>query len=183
MPAIHAILSTFDADLESFSSILDNQRPAFPLLDEKTGEITTIEKDTPDHILLIGRLTNGALISYTLRGGKVNPDVPSTWTIYGEKGEIAMTGQMMAMISIGTEKMTLSVHDFGKETAEKISVDYGEYAGLHLAGRNVARVYDAYADGQWVPDWEHATKIHALVTEVFGREEDGSQYVPAKYTQ
>ena len=76
----------------------------------------------------------------------------------------------------------IAVHDFATDKVEKIGLEDGEYADLAQSGKNIARLYDAYADGKWVPDWDWAVKRHALLDEMFEREENGTQDVSAKYT-
>ena len=182
--ALDSVLFALGAELSSFNSLIGNQRPEVVVYDSATKKnVETFTKDTPDQIIIDGYLSNGALVSYHLRGGSIFPGFPAlVWRVYGETGEVLLTAQSNAMIMIGSDDITISVHNFKNEEAQKISIDEGEYKALSVPGRNVARLYDAYAEGGPVPDWEWAKKRHALVQEIFVREENGSQVTPAEYT-
>jgi len=141
-------------------------------MDPKTKEITSTEpKDTPDHILLQGRLSSGATISYSLRGGDAFPGQPTVvWEIYGEKGEIRITNPA-STIDIVHAGIDIQLHVFG-EDAEKVDIPEDELSSVPHPAQNVGRIYDAYAKGReggegGYPNWDKGFKMHELMEEMF----------------
>lgn len=166
-------------EIETFQSILGNQRPSVDMIDPDQGgkHVKTVQKDTPDQILFQGRFASGALISYHLRGG--NPfagDKGLVWSIYGEKGEIKVTCPMcmMDIVHAGVE-MKLQV--FGKDDVETLELPEDDFSDLPHPAQNVGRIYAAYADGHkggdsGFPDWQVGMKRHRLM-EAMWKQSDG----------
>lgn len=184
--------------LSEFSSILAIKRPTVNLRDKlssyKPGPgdppakiVGTVERDTADQILIQGRLSSGALLSYHLRGG---PEIPGTspgvWSIYGSTGEIRVNAASN-FLHIGGPGQTIQVHDQKTKEVETISLEPGDewdQKELPWPGRNVARLYEAFAEEgreHEYADWEEAVVRHRLVDELFRRHEKGSGLLPAQY--
>lgn len=169
-PAINYICAAL-GEVDTFHSILGNQRPSVNLTDDSGKVVDTTQKDTPDQIMFTGRLTNGTLLSYHLRGGAPFPNQPGVvWSIYGEKGEIRITNPM-ALLDIVPAGIKIEMQVFGQEGVQELKVGEDEMAGLEHPCQNVGRIYEAFARGEvgtW-PDWRLALKRHELMEEMWRR--------------
>ena len=126
------------------------------------------EKDTPDQILLQGRLERhpSAVFSFHLRAGDRFIGEPgSTWRIYGTKGELAVefasAGPQMAKAT------SIRFSNAAKGEVEEIVADEGgeEWTGLPTQAQNIGRLYEAYATGKPYADFDLAVKRHELLDE------------------
>jgi len=137
-------------------------------------KVETVHKDTPDQILLQGRLESGALISYHLRGGAPFPGQEGvTWLIYGEKGEIRITSPH-APVDIMHKGISIKLHEFGQKEAQDLELPKDDMSELEHPGQNVGQIYEAYARGQeggegGYPNWEMGMKRHELIEEMWKR--------------
>lgn len=162
--------------MSTFHSILGNQRPKVDLVDDKDNVVETVEKDTPDQVMFAGRLENGTLLSYHLRGGAPFADQPGViWTIYGEKGEIKITNPM-SLLDIVPAGINIQLQVFGKEGVEELKVPEDDMTSLKHPSQNVGRIYEAFAKGEvgTYPDWKLAMKRHELMEEMW-RRSDGER--------
>lgn len=126
------------------------------------------EKDTPDQILMQGRLDRDppAVLSFHLRAGdKFTGGPGSVWKIYGTKGELAVEFASAAPHIGPATSFRLSNSETGK--VEDIQVDEGgeEWTKLPTQGQNIGRLYERYVDGGGYGDWELALKRHELLDE------------------
>ncbi|EON69207.1 hypothetical protein W97_08466 [Coniosporium apollinis CBS 100218] len=171
-------------ELKSYSSIYGNQRPKVQLIDKGTGKIVeTFTKDAPDQVLVQGHLESGALLSFHLRGGKPFAGEPSIlWRVYGEKGEIQVTGSS-AMLNIGAPDTTVKIHNFESGDVETLEVGKDDFSSLPQPAQNIARCYEAFADGEKenIVDFKAAALRHALIEEMDERERSGHQDSKATY--
>jgi predicted dehydrogenase len=135
-----------------------------------------VPRTAPDQVLLHGTFGSGAVLSYHLRGGPAFAKSDSAgllWRIYGDKGEIQITGpNSYLQIADGNVKMELFNHE--NEKVEEISVETDEFSKeeVSLYGKNIARLYEAFADGkkgeeEGVLDWQDALERHQFVDEVY----------------
>jgi predicted dehydrogenase len=102
-----------------------------------------------------------------LRGGTPFPGTAALdWRIYGSKGEIRMTSQQM-LINLGSPAVDLSIYDFESGKVEKVDLGNDEWSHWPLVARNVARLYEAIADGDRsvVCDFDGATRRHQFIEE------------------
>ncbi|RDW71653.1 hypothetical protein BP5796_07687 [Coleophoma crateriformis] len=170
----HAIDTFLSAvgQVSSFTSYIANKRPFTKVIDRAQTPPTVVHeafpKDTPDQIMLQGRLVSGALISVHMRGGRNFPGAPGMeWRIYGSTGEIRVVcpGHFLHMgfpkdtPDKTTEKFTypgdgeffmdmkFEVHDFATGEVEAIEIDQDEWDDLRREAQNPARVYEAYRKG------------------------------------
>ncbi len=126
------------------------------------------EKDTPDQILLQGRLDRhpSAAFSFHLRAGDRFIGTPgSIWRIYGTKGELAVE-----FASAGPQMAKATSFRFSnaeKGEVQEIATDEGgeEWTGLPTQGQNIGRLYEAYATGEPYADFDLAVKRHELLDE------------------
>ncbi|KAF2115540.1 hypothetical protein BDV96DRAFT_493563 [Lophiotrema nucula] len=136
---------------------------------ETVGEM---ERTAHDQILLQGKFEpSGAVFSYHLRGGPAfNNTDGGFWRIYGTKGEIQVTGSE-SWYHISDDNLKIEVFDHASGKTETVEVDKDQFSDLGLYARNVAKLYDGFAEGKGeeagILDWETAVKRHQFVDEVY----------------
>ena len=160
-------------ELSSFNSQLSIQRPQVPIKDENGRVKQVVTTDVADHIMLQGTLTSGAPLSITFRRGPPFTNDPSlTWLIHGEKGEIKVTSAAAAM-QAGDGGREIVVHDFENDQVEAVQWNI-PFQDLPPRARNVAALYEAFADGgtKKYPDFEHAVLRHVQIDEIFRSSEE-----------
>jgi len=180
-------------ELKSYTSILEVKRPEVKLTDKMISDpdakvVGTTTRTSHDQILIQGHLDSGALLSYHLRGGKAVSDNQNLiWRIYGETGEIQVTGSSAMLQMVPSAK--IEVQDIATGKVEETAVDSDEWDKLPYPAPNVARMYEAFADKKTTeyPDWEEAVVRHRLVDELYRREEEraerAAQYLSASGTK
>jgi predicted dehydrogenase len=129
-----------------------------------------VEKTTPDHVMIQGSLKSGAVLSATIRGGSPFKGSPGLeWRIYGEKGEIKITGPSAFIEIVGTNSIQL--HDFATDKIVEIALKKGAFAEMDPINRNLARVYEAIAAGDksLLCDFEDAVKRHHFIEEIYNQ--------------
>lgn len=151
-----------------------NMRKKMKVL-EDDGSLTNeeFEKDTPDQMMLMGRLERKGqsvdpMFCFHLRAGARFIDGPgSEWRIYGTKGELVMNFASAGPQIAGATSIKIS--DFEKGVVEEVKVDEGgnEWTGLAVPGQNIGRLYEAYAEGKEYGDWELALKRHELIEQFY----------------
>ena len=84
-----------------------------------------------------------------------------------------MTSQQM-LINLGSPVVDLSIYDFESGKVEKVDMGNDEWGHLPLVARNVARLYEAIADGDRsvVCDFEGAVKRHRFIQEFIESNEE-----------
>ena len=181
---IHILDAVFAAVGElvpgSYSCLMGNLRPRMYVPEAVDGgslsdQLERVDKDTPDQIMLMGRLDRKlappAMLSFHLRAGSRAKDAPgAVWRIYGEKAELVVEFAS-AGPQIGPARR-VQIHHFavGEKAAmdvQDVPLDEGgdEWTGLPVSGQNIGRLYEAFAEGQKVPDWEIALRRHQLIDE------------------
>lgn len=165
---IDFVLYALGQDLSSISGILSTQRKVVQLK-HPDGKLEDSERKTPDHILLQGHLKDGGLLSVYQRGGAPFKGEPGLrWRIYGQTGEIEVTSDG-SFLQVGYPHMEIRLHNHEKDTVE--TVDFApndEFESLPLPARNVARLYEAYADSRTdaYPDWKDAVANHTILEKI-----------------
>lgn len=105
-----------------------------------------------------------------MRGGSPFKGEPGlTWRIYGDKGEILVTASG-PFLQVGYPDMVIKLHDHGSDAVEDINwVGTGGNVGqeLPMPARNVAQMYDAYAEGKSFPAFDVALTRHKLLDAVY----------------
>lgn len=127
-------------------------------------------KTTPDHVMIQGTLNSGAVLSATIRGGAPFRGSPGLeWSIYGEKGEIKISGPSAFIEIVGTTSVQL--HDFATDEVVELKLKNGTFAEMYPINRNLARVYEAIAAGDktLLCDFEGAVKRHHFIEEVYNQ--------------
>jgi predicted dehydrogenase len=185
---IETVISTL-GELKSFSSILDIKVPTAELTDKPTSDpsrkvVRTVKRETHDQVLLQGHFESGALLSYHLHGGKpIGPGEGLNWRILGEKGEVSVTASG-TWLQCGYPDSKIRLFDNRSEKIEEILIPQDEWDNLPLPAQNVARLYEAFADGRTdeFPDWSHAIQRHKMIDEMYSKERAGKQDQKAQYT-
>ncbi|KAF2760129.1 NAD(P)-binding protein [Pseudovirgaria hyperparasitica] len=187
---MHSIEGVFQVlgDLATYSSIIDTKRPKVDLTDKVLTDpsrkvVETVTRTSPDQFLVQGHFKSGALFSYHLRGGKSLPGEGQglDWRIYGETGEIKLTAGG-AMMNVGHPDTKIQLYQDGGELVE-VQADKDEWSELPQPAQNIARIYEAFADGRTdnYLDWETAVVRHKLIDELYRREAAGAQDSVAEY--
>jgi hypothetical protein len=176
--------------VKTFTSQCANMRKYTKVIDRSKSPPTVVHeafpKDTPDQIMVQGRLESGAVISAHMRGGRNFPGAPGMeWRIYGRTGEIRVVcpGHFLHMgfpndtADKKVEKFTFpgdgdffmdmkfELHDFATGQVEAIKIDSDEWDALRREAQNPARVYEAYRKGdmEYYATFEEALKMHRFI--------------------
>ena len=149
-------------------TLLANRRPFVQLLGDDGNVLEDKHPKTADDtIFLIGTLSSGIPLSFTLRGGKAFKGTPGLeWRIYGEKGEIKVTASG-PFLQIGYPDMKIEVHDVEKDVVEEIKIPEDEFDKFGIPARNVARVYRGIEQGRSNCSFEDAVERHRLIDEMY----------------
>ena len=153
------------------------RRPAVEIRDPGTGKtIKTVTSDVPDYIVVTGVLEEskvtraGATALLRFRRGQPFPgDAPLVWTIHGEKGEIRVVspGSTAIQANAFDAPVPIEVHDFETDKVDKVEWAWADWqAELPVAARNVASLYEAYAEGKPYPTFEDALRRHEQLDEI-----------------
>lgn len=159
--------------LKSYTPLLNLSYPETNVT-SATGEPTgkTSTRTSHDQLLLHGTLASGAVLSYHLRGGPAfsgSPSAGAFWRIYGTEGEIQLTGPD-SYLQIAEENVKIEVSVHGSKETETVEGGEDEWSKMMIYGRNVARLYDAFADGgEGVLTWEEAVKRHRFVEGIYAK--------------
>ncbi|KAK3062040.1 hypothetical protein LTS18_004950 [Coniosporium uncinatum] len=186
---LDSVLFALGAEFDPYNVILGNQRPETQIINKATGEVVdTVIKDTHDTIFIHGRLLNGVLLSYNLRGNKPFPGAEGPgllWRVNGEKGEIQVTASGVMLNVGGYDDITIKVFDFASEKVETIPWE-DEFKKLPAPARNIGRQYESiYSGGDLgIVDWKQAVERHAHIEEMYARQagDKEGQGEKAQYT-
>ncbi|KAK5081249.1 transcription regulator gal80 [Lithohypha guttulata] len=161
-------------ELQSWTTLSGNLRKKMKVKrDDGSYSEEVYEKDTPDQMMLMGRLARSppAMFSFHLRAGNKFTDQPgSTWKIYGTKAELQMVFKS-AGPQIGRAE-SIKICDFEKggevsDVTDEIDEGPGDrWTSLPEQGQNIGRLYEAFAKGEVgkdYADWEHAVKRHEMI--------------------
>ena len=138
---IDYVLYAAGAELSKLGAIVKTQRNMVQLK-QADGSLSNDKRDTPDQIMVHGHLQRG--------GPSFKAEPGLRWSIYGGKGEIEIT-TAGCFLQIGYNDMKIKLHDHQVDTVQTIDWAVNgsdEFESLPLSVRNVARLYEAYADGR-----------------------------------
>ncbi|KAE9362953.1 oxidoreductase family protein-like protein [Stipitochalara longipes BDJ] len=163
-------------EFKTWNSLMAIRNSKKDIIDPANGN-KVITKDAPntvpDQILLQGTVSSGAAVSIHYRGGSPFPGTPSIqWWIQGSKGEIRLTSSS-ATLNVGRDDTKIEWFDKERGTVVEVKGDKDEWDELPGPARNIARVYEAYRKGEWVPDFEWAVKRHMILEEMWKRFDEG----------
>lgn len=173
---------------------MSNRHPAKDIIDpSKINELVVKDaKNTvPDQIMFQATTVNDDVpVSIHLRGGPTFPCTPTLeWRIQGSKGELRLTSSSANLNlgrpdtkgasswdgkgNVGQLGMKVEFWDGNAEgrvevlEAERDEWDADEENGFGYQVGNIARLYEAYRRGKWVPDFEWGVKRHELIEEMW----------------
>ncbi|KAF2730100.1 NAD-P-binding protein [Polyplosphaeria fusca] len=158
-------------DITDFHPLLAISYPESTVKNAAGETVGTMKRTAHDQIMLQGSLGQGAVFSYHLRGGPAFNNADGCfWRIYGEKGEIQITGGD-SYLHISDDNVKINVFDHASGETETVAVDKDAFSELPIFSRNVARLYDGFADGKGEQDgvlgWDFALKRHQFVDKVY----------------
>ncbi|THX95688.1 NAD(P)-binding protein [Aureobasidium pullulans] len=159
-------------ELQEVSSTLSIQHPDVVVKSADGSKVVkTIRRTAADHISMSGLLSNGAQSSAVVYGGQAFPGEPSfLWRIEGEKGVIQVRGDQPFALSMSLD---MNVQMQLLETGDVKDIEFTE--DKPGPPGNVGRLYEAFADGQYYPDWKWAVKRHAWVDALYKSNETGKR--------
>ena len=161
-------------EISSLTSKLTIQRPEVNIRGNDGTVVETVTSDVPDHILIIGELSSGAPLSFSLRRGQPFKGSPGfVWNIHGELGEIRVTASSPTFPVFGTDAC-IEVHDFGRDDLEDVPWEWNATT-LPMPARCVGRLYDQFSlgtKGQY-PDFDVATRRHRQIEALFESFQEG----------
>jgi len=165
-------------DINTSHSLLSIGHPTVDIV-ASGDNVKVIEKGVnntvPDQIKILG--TVGPLkapISLNFRGGATFPGVPVTaWEIVGQKGIIRLTSPWWGL-NVGVPDTKIEFFDIATGEVEHLEAENDELADLPNAARNIARLYEAYRQGSWWPDWEWAVKRHEFLEDLWRSFDEGN---------
>jgi predicted dehydrogenase len=171
-----AVLDSFTHVLGPFStlnSMLKTEYKTIDIIDTVTYDVTTPNhpKTSPDHVLVQGTLTSGAVASmayYTAPGPKID-SVGIHWIITGSEGQIEIiTPEGQWQLGASGTRLKVVV---GKGEVEVVDLDGNDgevVKSMVEIGKNTARVYEAFVSGvkedkDRFADFRDAVETHKLL--------------------
>lgn len=70
---------------------------------------------------------------------------------------------------MGSPETKVELFDAKKESVEELVMERDEWDELPMLSRNIARMYEAFRKGEWVPDFGWAVKRHEMIEEMWRR--------------
>ncbi|MBL8528233.1 MAG: Gfo/Idh/MocA family oxidoreductase [Burkholderiales bacterium] len=148
-------------EIAEVSSMLTTRYPQVQVAETDT----TIPADAPDHIVVAGRLANGAPLAITYIGGTPPGDEGFIWDIRGTQGDLRITGPhgyaQIAPFRIWER--------LGADTRLRdIPPAPDPLESLGLVAGNVARIYQRFADDlrhgtRTAPSFDDAVALHHVL--------------------
>ena len=185
---IHPVLGP----ISTYNSRLINQHSTISISEGSQANptsntnATTQANDVPTQILLDAVMTSGAHLTFKLHNSPAphpgvsppakdpnKPQLPALdWRMFGTAGEIRVTSTNWAPSSLGSAGTKIEIMKAVTGVVEEVKCedDEDEWKDLPPPARNIARLYEAFANGygkdgkgQWYPDFEHALQRHELI--------------------
>ncbi|SMR42658.1 unnamed protein product [Zymoseptoria tritici ST99CH_1E4] len=129
----------------------------------KGGTPKKIQRTAVDHVSFSGLLSSGAQSSVVVYGGEPFPGEPHLiWRIEGEKGVLDVRAKHTFAINMSVGDIKVRLQDFASGEVKEIEIQDDQPGPVG----NVGRLYEAFADGEKVPDWKDAVMRHSWVDAV-----------------
>lgn len=158
-------------ELREVSATLSTQIPQVKVKAADGSVTKTMQRTTADHAAISGLLHSGAQSSAVVHGrGPIKSSPALSWQIEGNKGVIDVRGDSAFAVSM-SGGIEMKLYDLA--TGEESPIEYTE--DRPGPPGNIGRVYDAFADGEWYPDWEWAVQRHSWVDAVYKSNESGKR--------
>jgi len=159
-------------EFSSFGSLMAIRNEKKDIIDPSHGNkivVKDAENTVPDQILLQGVVDSGAPISIHYRGGPTFPGTPNMqWWIQGSKGELHLKSSSWSL-NVGREDTKVELFDKETGMVEEVKVERDEWDELPVPAQNIARLYEAFRKGEWVPGFERAVERHEMLEEMWRR--------------
>lgn len=163
-------VSSVLGELRNVSATLSIQNPEVAIKSPDGKIVKTIHRTTADRIMTSGLLASGAQSSAVVDGRGPLPNSPAlVWRVEGAKGVVIVQSDNPFAVSLSNAEVKVSLHEFGTGDVKDVKVR-DEKPG---PPGNIGRVYEAFADGGWVPDWKWAVKRHAWVEGIYESDRTG----------
>jgi predicted dehydrogenase len=130
------------------------------------------KKNTPDHVLVQGRLKSGAVASIVYRWCDLQEAVGNVgvrWIISGTEGELEITtDQGQWQMSPPERKLKLKLRGKPEEGVDFPVADAEFVRNMENFGQNSGRILNAFAQGDQAvyADFSSATQTHKLLDEI-----------------
>jgi len=159
-------------ELQSISATLSTQHPDVAVKSAADGSVVkTTKRTTADQVTMSGILESGAQSSAIVFGaGPLKGEPGLVWRIEGEKGVVEVRGETAFAVSMSGD-VKIRLHDFA--SGEVKDIEFVE--DRPGPPGNIGRLYDAFAEGQYYPDWKWAVKRHAWVDALLRSQERGER--------
>ncbi|KAF8850468.1 putative dehydrogenase [Acephala macrosclerotiorum] len=168
-----------------WQSLMANRHETKNIIDpSKGGEVVERDKrnTVPDQIMFQATTEKDDIpVSIHLRGGATFPRTPTCeWRIQGSHGELRLTASSINLnVGVPNTKVEfwdgIGLDEGGKAELlepEKDEWDVNEEKGFGFAVGNIARLYEAYRKGEWIPDFEWGVRRHQLIEEMWVRHDE-----------
>jgi hypothetical protein len=146
--------------------------------------------NVPDQVILNAVLSSGAILTYKLHGtaafdpdteprdAQQRPKIPAIeWRIFGSQGQIRITSYDKMCntwsLNYGPDLLDVEIYDARTDTLTQLPTVKDDFAHLPAPARNVARLYEAFAEARaghedsWYPDFEYGVKKHELIDAMY----------------
>lgn len=147
--------------------------PNVGLRDGSRNIVDTVTSDVPDLIVVSGALpaspqvSEGANLTIRFRRGETFKGDPGLiWTIEGDKGELRLTAPSGPAINAMAynEPVTIDVHDYTTDEVTPLEWSWYDWQEeLPVASRNIAALYEVFADGGEYPTFQDALERHEQI--------------------
>jgi hypothetical protein len=159
-------------EYSSFNSLMAIRNEKKDIIDPSQNNkilVKDAENTVPDQILLQGSVNSGAPVSIPYRGGSTFPGTPNIqWWIQCSMGELHLKSSSWSL-NVGREDTKVEL--FNKETGkvEEVKVERDQWDELPVPAQNIARLFEAFRKGEWVPGFERAVERHEMLEDMWRR--------------
>lgn len=179
-------------DITQQKSLLVRNYPTVTIYDSLTRQVINDARpnDVPDQVILNAVLSSGAILTYKLHGtaafdpdtksrdAQQKPKIPAIeWRIFGSQGQIRITSYDKMCntwsLNYGEDLLEVEIYDVRTDTLTQLPTVEDDFAHLPAPARNVARLYEAFAEARagnanrWYPDFEYGVKKHELIDAMY----------------
>lgn len=170
---IHSVLGEYERS-DHHTQI---QRPQ-QTIKNNDGTTKSWTSDVPDLLSIHGTLQpspyvakDASLLIHFRKGPPFPGTKPFVWTIACEKGEIRISSEKTASLQAegSAHPIPIEIHDFATDRVRIVDWEWEEWQiPLFARGRNIAKLYDLYAEGRMdeIPGFADAVKRHEQLDEI-----------------
>ncbi|KAE8153094.1 hypothetical protein BDV25DRAFT_42159 [Aspergillus avenaceus] len=157
----------------NFRSSLMISRPTVDIKDYNDGGkiVEAAAPNTvPDQVVATGFIgPSNAQVAMKFYAGKEFPGHPRLdWRIQGEKGWLVVTSPVF-FLNLGSPDIKIHISNHETDTVREVAPDKDEWDELPVPAQNIARLYEAYRQQEWYPDFSWALQWHETIEEMWKR--------------